>query len=107
VRTVLHEVVADIDDILDRLLHHGQIITIRGDSYRPREKRRSGLLPKAGPAHAPVSRGGRSPYHPILRCLLPETTLNQANGGCSTALNRLIGQALSPHFSPRIGASGS
>lgn len=30
--------------ILDRLLHHSQVVTIRGDSYRPRDKRRSGLL---------------------------------------------------------------
>ena len=30
--------------ILDRLLHHSHILTIRGDSYRLREKRRSGLL---------------------------------------------------------------
>ena len=30
--------------ILDRLLHHSQVITIRGDSYRLREKRRSGLF---------------------------------------------------------------
>jgi DNA replication protein DnaC len=30
--------------ILDRLLHHCHVITIRGDSYRLREKRRSGLL---------------------------------------------------------------
>lgn len=30
--------------ILDRLLHHTHVITIRGDSYRLREKRRSGLL---------------------------------------------------------------
>jgi DNA replication protein DnaC len=30
--------------ILDRLLHHSQLITIRGDSYRLREKRRSGLI---------------------------------------------------------------
>ncbi|MGC2463423.1 MAG: ATP-binding protein [Steroidobacteraceae bacterium] len=29
---------------LDRLLHHSQVITIRGDSYRLREKRRAGLL---------------------------------------------------------------
>jgi len=35
--------------ILDRLLHHSAVITIRGDSYRLREKRRSGLLQKAGP----------------------------------------------------------
>jgi DNA replication protein DnaC len=33
--------------ILDRLLHHSHVITIRGESYRLREKRRSGLL-KAG-----------------------------------------------------------
>jgi DNA replication protein DnaC len=33
--------------ILDRLLHHSHVLTIRGDSYRLREKRRSGLI-KAG-----------------------------------------------------------
>ncbi|MFC5509037.1 ATP-binding protein, partial [Bosea massiliensis] len=33
--------------ILDRLLHHSHVITIRGDSYRLREKRGSGLLQKA------------------------------------------------------------
>jgi DNA replication protein DnaC len=33
--------------ILDRLLHHSHVITIRGDSYRLREKRRSGLLQKS------------------------------------------------------------
>jgi DNA replication protein DnaC len=32
--------------ILDRLLHHSHVLTIRGDSYRLREKRRSGLLQK-------------------------------------------------------------
>ena len=37
--------------ILDRLLHHSQVITIRGDSYRLREKPRSGLL--QNPAAAP------------------------------------------------------
>jgi len=30
--------------ILDRLLHHSHVLTIRGDSYRLREKRRSELL---------------------------------------------------------------
>ncbi len=39
--------------ILDRLLHHSTVITIRGDSYRLREKRRSGLLQKAGAALQP------------------------------------------------------
>ncbi len=34
--------------ILDRLLHHSRVITIRGNSYRLREKRRSGLI-KATP----------------------------------------------------------
>ena len=35
--------------ILDRLLHHSHVLTIRGDSYRLREKRRSGLPEAAGP----------------------------------------------------------
>lgn len=30
--------------ILDRLLHHSHVLTLRGESYRLREKRRSGLL---------------------------------------------------------------
>jgi len=33
--------------ILDRLLHHSQVISISGDSYRLREKRRSGLIKPA------------------------------------------------------------
>ena len=41
--------------ILDRLLHHSHVVTIRGDSYRLREKRRSGLLQKAGAPPQPVS----------------------------------------------------
>ena len=40
--------------ILDRLLHHSHIITIRGESYRLKEKRRSGLLSK--PASATKSK---------------------------------------------------
>ncbi len=39
--------------ILDRLLHHSHVLTIRGDSYRLREKRRSGLL-KSNAATAPA-----------------------------------------------------
>ena len=38
--------------ILDRLLHHSHVLTIRGDSYRLREKRRSGLLKASQPATA-------------------------------------------------------
>jgi DNA replication protein DnaC len=33
--------------VLDRLLHHSHVITIRGDSYRLREKRRAGLVKPA------------------------------------------------------------
>jgi DNA replication protein DnaC len=33
--------------ILDRLLHHSTVLTIRGDSYRLKEKRRTGLVQKA------------------------------------------------------------
>ena len=32
--------------ILDRLLHHSTTINIRGDSYRLKERRRAGLLPR-------------------------------------------------------------
>jgi DNA replication protein DnaC len=30
--------------LLDRLLHHSHVLTIRGDSYRLREKRRARLI---------------------------------------------------------------
>lgn len=30
--------------ILDRLLHHSQVISMRGESYRLRDKRRAGLV---------------------------------------------------------------
>ena len=33
--------------ILDRLLHHSQVVTIKGESYRLKEKRRSGLVQPA------------------------------------------------------------
>ena len=47
--------------ILDRLLHHSHVLTIRGDSYRLRAKRQSGLIkaPLAGDA-ATV---GSAPHH--------------------------------------------
>ena len=31
--------------ILDRVLHHSIVITIRGESYRLREKRQAGMVP--------------------------------------------------------------
>ncbi|MFZ3585368.1 ATP-binding protein [Loktanella sp. DJP18] len=35
--------------ILDRMLHYSHVATVCGESYRLREKRRSGLLQKAAP----------------------------------------------------------
>lgn len=43
--------------ILDRLLHHSHVVTIRGDSYRLREKRRSGLI-KAPPLEQDPAKEG-------------------------------------------------
>ena len=40
--------------ILDRWLNHRQVVTIRGDSYRRRDKRRSGLLQTAA-APTPIT----------------------------------------------------
>ncbi len=36
--------------MLDRLLHHSTIVSINGESYRPKDKRKAGLL--AAPAKA-------------------------------------------------------
>jgi len=38
--------------ILDRLLHHCHVLTIRGDSYRLRTKRRAGLVNQTSAAPA-------------------------------------------------------
>src|SRR6201988_3932345 len=48
--------------ILDRLLHHSHVLTIRGDSYRLRAKRKSGLIkvPPAGDS-APVGSASLRP----------------------------------------------
>ncbi|MEK9796188.1 MAG: ATP-binding protein, partial [Alphaproteobacteria bacterium] len=32
--------------MLDRLLHHAQVVAIQGESYRLRDKRRAGLISK-------------------------------------------------------------
>jgi DNA replication protein DnaC len=37
--------------ILDRMRHHSRVVTIRGESDRLCEKRRSGILQKAAPTH--------------------------------------------------------
>ena len=38
--------------ILDRLLHHSHTLTIQGESYRLRQKKRAGLLERAKPQQA-------------------------------------------------------
>ncbi|HYP03098.1 MAG TPA: IS21-like element helper ATPase IstB [Cyanobium sp.] len=61
--------------ILDRLLHHSQVVTIRGDSYRLREKRRSGLFrPQAGGSSLAVVGG-----------VPPPTTAKEVWGGTAGA----------------------
>lgn len=40
--------------ILDRLLHHSHVISIRGESYRLREKKRAGLFGALAPYFADV-----------------------------------------------------
>ena len=49
--------------ILDRLLQHSHVITIRGESYRPREKRGSGLFKGFTSAPAPPLPTRRRPPH--------------------------------------------
>ena len=44
--------------ILDRLLHHSHMLTIRGDSYRLRANRKSGLI-KAPPSPATINHEAR------------------------------------------------
>jgi hypothetical protein len=34
--------------MLDRLLHHAQVVQIQGESYRLKDKRKAGII---GPAH--------------------------------------------------------
>jgi len=54
--------------ILDRLLHHSHVLTIRGERYRLREKRRAGLLGTTGapapPSTSSIARATRSPDVP-------------------------------------------
>jgi hypothetical protein len=38
--------------VLDHLLRHSYVLTIKGDSYRLREKRRTGMLPVSAPPPA-------------------------------------------------------
>lgn len=51
--------------ILDRLLHHGSIINLRGESYRLKDKRRAGLIGSARTSEsAKTDSGGIPPAQP-------------------------------------------
>jgi len=50
--------------ILDRLLHHSHVITIRGDSYRLREKRGAGRFEKDAGPHPPPLTPSPLIHHP-------------------------------------------
>ena len=52
--------------VLDRLLHHSHVITIKGDSYRLREKRMAGMFRKGELVSLPPSNQVRGP--PRGRC---------------------------------------
>jgi DNA replication protein DnaC len=43
--------------LLDRLLHHAHVITIKGDSYRLKDKRKAGLIEPKAPAGEKVGVG--------------------------------------------------
>jgi hypothetical protein len=45
--------------ILDRLLHHSHVVTIRGEGFRLKEKRRSGWLTQSASAKAAVNASAR------------------------------------------------
>ena len=63
--------------ILDRLLHHSTVITIRGDSYRLRVKCRSGLLQKGR-----IGAGGDRNQ----RIMTPGSVLQFAEGGLNPSV---------------------
>jgi len=55
--------------ILDRLLHHSHVLTIRGDSYRLRAKRRSGLIKPPPPGDSAPA--GSASLHAVTENLHP------------------------------------
>lgn len=83
--------------ILDRLLHHSHVITIRGESYRLREKRRSGLVHKAGArGHRSAGLGGRGNYSGVRPASGPY------GFGGSAAKPGYCGSTWSEPFVPRL-----
>ena len=74
--------------ILDRLLHHSHVVTIRGDSYRLREKRRSGLFRPQTRRSEGKSRNSptginyrRQPTQPITKTMSKQRHRRRSQGG--------------------------
>ena len=44
--------------MLDRILHHGTVVQIAGDSYRLKDKRRAGILARPQPNLTPTANAG-------------------------------------------------
>lgn len=57
--------------MLDRLLHHGHVVAIQGESYRPREKRRANCSRRDRPwqRRASPTDSGRDRYNTTTRCV--------------------------------------
>jgi hypothetical protein len=84
--------------ILDRLLHHSTVITIRGDSYRLREKRRSGLLQKVGTALETNETGNQ------WRGSIPRLVDTANKSGCENTVSRDRGSQLQCRDANRLRA---
>ena len=76
--------------ILDRLLHHSHVLTIRGDSYRLREKRRSGPLQKSATARQTVMVHPDQPEPGVVLAAVKHAARRRADGlrPCLTAAAR-------------------
>jgi hypothetical protein len=80
--------------IVDRLLHHSHVVTIRGDSYRLREQRRAGLIEPTAFNRQPIALH-RQPARPGDR------------GPTGAPLRQLYGKRFAPHAPPWTAPSPS
>jgi hypothetical protein len=68
--------------ILDRLLHHSHVVTIRGDSYRLREKRRQPRRPEGNSQKMPTGRNDRrQPTRLITKTMSKHRTSRRTSQG--------------------------
>ena len=97
--------------ILDRLLHHSHVVTIGGDSYRLREKRRTGLLKARSwhracrHRHEPrLAQVGKQATSRARRCVAREGTSRRARVPPVRYLDNPIPRCRGPFCAP-IGGS--